>query len=470
MKCFIKRFFASFMLLSVMSLACAASDLTDDYFDIAQNYYKEGNTTKALEYVNQILAIENNNQQAIGLKIKLTPPTSNKALPNLEKPLIFDVPYVPSSNQTADTYYNQGLEQYKNKNYAAAEDNLKVAIQMSNNNFRAYNTLGLVYWAQSKLTDAMAAFEKANSINTAFTVPLENLSQIYKQIGDTEKSYAILLKAQNLNPKDFCAYMLLGDYYRDVDDYENSIKNYKEVIRINPKYNLAYLKIAKVRTDNMDFVASNATLNYYHGLNPKDDYVFYLMAKNYEYMNQYNKARESIYKAIQMNNCVEYRIELGKINYQTDDIQDALENFTSALNKNATSELYNYIGMCYYNLHEFNKAISNINKAISMPDTRVLYYYNLAKIYYTLKDNANYTKYMNMVKDFKPSNCQDYIDLSGILLDSESKNAAIYILNKGIECYPKVKELYLEKLKIYDLTDDLQGVGQTKLEMEQAFK
>ena len=60
--------------------------------------------------------------------------------------------------------------------------------------------------------------------------------------------------------------------------------------------------------------------------------------------------------------------------------------------------------------------------------------------------------------------------MSGILLDSESKNAALSMLNKGIDKYPKVKELYLEKLKIYDLTEDLQGIRQTKLEMENAFR
>lgn len=126
--------------------------------------------------------------------------------------------------------------------------------------------------------------------------------------------------------------------------------------------------------------------------------------------------------------------------------------------------------MCYFNLHDFNKAILNINRAISMPNTRVLYYYNLAQIYYTLKDNTNYLRYMNLVKDFQPGKWQDYIDLSGIFLDSDSKNSAILVLNQGIERYPKVKELYLEKLKIYDLTDDSQGAGQTKLEMEQVFK
>ena len=470
MKCFVKRIILGCALLSMMTISCHANDLTDDYFDIAQNYLKEGNKTKALEYVNQILEIEENNSQALGLKIKLTPPTTSKALPKLDRPLIFDIPYASTDNQTSDTYYKQGLDCYKNKDYAAAEDSLKVAIQMNGNNFRAYNTLGLVYWAQNKLDNAKNAFEAANALNNSFTIPLDNLAQVYKQTGELEKSYATLLKAQNQNQNDFCTYMLLGDYYRDVADYDNAIKNYKEVIRINPKYNLAYLKIAKARTDNLDFTGSNATLNYYHGLNPSDDYVYCLMAKNFMYMNQFNKAKESMYKAILMNNCREYRIELGKINYQTDDIQDALDNFSSALCSNSTSEVYNYIGMCYYNLHDFNKAITNINKAISMPDARVLYYYNLAKIYYTLKDNTNYTKYMDMVKNFQPTTCQDYIDMSGILLDSESKNAALSMLNKGIDKYPKVKELYLEKLKIYDLTEDLQGIGQTKLEMENAFR
>jgi len=470
MKRVVKRVILGCAIVSAMVLPCFASDLTDDYFDIAQNYYKEGNTEKALEYVNQILSIEDNNQQAIGLKIKLTPPAVSKNMPKLDKPLIFDVPYSDCSVPASDAYYKQGLECYRNKNYAGAEESLKISIQANSNNFRAYNTLGLVYWAQNKLDEAKNAFEKANSLNSAFTIPLDNLAQIYKQTGNMEKCYALLLKAQNLNPNDFCTYMLLGDYYRDTYDYENAIKNYREVIRINPKYNLAYLKIAKTKTENLDFTGSNETLNYYHGINPEDDFIYYLMAKNFVYMNRFDKARESIYKGILMNNCREYRIELGKINYQTDDIQDALDDFKSTLNSNSSSEVYNYIGMCYYNLHDFNKAITNINKAVSMPDSRVLYYYNLAKIYYTLKDNINYTKYMGIVKSFQPAECQDYIDLSGILLDSESKNAAISMLNQGIDKYPKVKELYLEKLKIYDLTNDLQGVGQTKLEMENAFR
>jgi tetratricopeptide (TPR) repeat protein len=159
-----------------------------------------------------------------------------------------------------------------------------------------------------------------------------------------------------------------------------------------------------------------------------------------------------------------------KINYKSEDIQEALDAFISSLGLDTSAEIYNYIGMCYYHLHYFNKAIFNINKAISMPDVRAVYYYNLAQVYYTLKDTTNYQRYMGLIKDFQPTKWQDYIDLSGIMLATESKNSAILMLNQGIEKFPKVKELYIEKLKIYDLTNDLQGVGQTKLEMENAFK
>lgn len=470
MDCFKKKLILGSVMLSLLTVPCYGNDLTDDYFDIAQNYYKEGNVQKTLEYINQILEIEPNNLQAIGFKVKLTPPTFSKKLPDVDKPLIFDVPYVPTGVTASDSYYKQGLESYRAKDYLTAEESLKAAIQADPNNFRAYNTLGLVYWADNKLNLAKEAFLKSNSINQSFTIPLDNLAQIYKQSGNNEKSYSTLLKAQELNSKDFCAYLLLGDYYRETEDYETALKNYREVIKINPKYSLAYLKIAKIKSDNIDFAGSNATLNYYLSINPKDDYAYYLMAKNYVYMNNFIKAKDSIYRAISMSNCREYRVELGRINYQNEDIQDALDAFNSSLTSDTPPEIYNYIGMCYYNLHDFNKAIININKAIAMPNNRVIYYYNLAQVYNTLKDTLSYNKYMGLVKNYQPNKFQDYIDLSGILLDSESKNSALLVINQGIEKYPKVKELYLEKLKIYDLTDDLQGINQTKLEMENAFK
>ena len=103
-----KSFFKSFVLCALLLLFAVpvfASELTDDLLDIAKNYYNEGNKSKTLEYVNQILAIEENNLDAIELKIKLNPPKISKPYPDIFKPLVFDVPYVKNSNQLVDGAY-----------------------------------------------------------------------------------------------------------------------------------------------------------------------------------------------------------------------------------------------------------------------------------------------------------------------------------------------------------------------------
>lgn len=469
-----KSFFKSFVMCSVLltfAMSVSANELTDDLMDIAKSYYNQGNTSKTLEYVNQVLAIEENNPVAIELKIKLEPPKINKPFPDIFKPLVFDVPYIKTSNASIDSAYEQGMFAYKNKEYLRAEECFKQAIKSGGqSNFRVYNTLGLVYWAQRKIDDAKSSFIKSNELNNAFTLPLDNLSQIYKQSGCFQDCKQILDNAINKNPKDFCAYLLLGDYYKSINNSEQALKNYREVININPKYFTAYYKIALVRTDTLDFTGAISTLNYYLKLNPADDYAYLLIAKNYQYTNEFDKAKEAIYKAIMISNSYEYRAELGKIFYYSGEMQNALDMFLQSVNKNSGAEVYNYIGMCYYNLRQFNKAITYLNKALGQTDYRIIYHYNLAKVYEALKDDISYERCMNSIRDYALETFQDYIDKANILFDCDSKNASINVLNEGIKKYPLVKELYLEKLKIYELSDDLSGVNATKNEMETVFK
>lgn len=447
-----------------------SNDLTDDYLDIAQNYYKDGDKGKASEYIERILEIDKNNIPALGLKIKINPPTISKNLSTKEKPAVFDIPYVSCGNSESDNFYNQGLSYYNAKDYMLAEENLKSSIQTTPENYRSYNTLGLVYWAQNKIDDAISAFEKSNSLCKSFTVPLDNLAQIYCQKNQQEKMFEVLNKSINQNPEDYCAYVLLGNYYREINKNKIALEKYGEAIKINPKYHCAYIKISDIKTENLDFSGSNLTLNHYLKINPSDDNAYYLMAKNYINMEDYNSAKASMYKAINLCNCREYREELGKIEYLNEDMEDALNSFNATLNNDTPAEIYNYIGMCYFNVHEFNRAITNINRAISSKNPRVLYYYNLAQVYYVLKDNTNYDRYMDIVKNFKPKTVEDYIDLSGIMLDCDSKNSALAVINKGIEKFPKSKKLYNEKIKIYNYTQDVKNAVQTKIEMETIFK
>ena len=47
-----------FLVFQQLNFACA-SELTDDYFDIATNYFNTNNYAKAIEYLDNIIKLEN---------------------------------------------------------------------------------------------------------------------------------------------------------------------------------------------------------------------------------------------------------------------------------------------------------------------------------------------------------------------------------------------------------------------------
>ena len=64
----------------------------------------------------------------------------------------------------------------------------------------------------------------------------------------------------------------------------------------------------------------------------------------------------------------------------------------------------------------------------------------------------------------------DYIDKSAIGLECFGKNYAIETINAGIKQYPKTKELYDAKLKIYTITSDQKGIETTEKKIKKLFK
>ena len=59
----------------------SASEITDDYFDIATNYFNTNNYAKAIEYLDNILKLEPDNLQAQTLRNKILPMTAVQPLP-----------------------------------------------------------------------------------------------------------------------------------------------------------------------------------------------------------------------------------------------------------------------------------------------------------------------------------------------------------------------------------------------------
>ena len=449
-----------------------ATELTDDYFDIATNYYSSNNYEKALEYLNEIIMLEPSNIQAKTLKDKILPPTVAENLAqaestakllntvsNPENIVIMDIPQtniVEKLNYNFDYYNTKGQEFYQKKEYDTAIEYFFKSINLNCRNPQAYNNLAMAYWQKNNKTLAIKYFKKANSLNRSYTQPLVNLSILYCQLGDEEKQLYYLKKAIMYNCNDYWAYYLLGDYYKSKGCYPKAINNLKEAIKISPKFSQAYLSIALCFFETEEFNYTLVALNEYKELNPCSDFANYMMARTNLVLCHYDNAKSDILSAIAINDTTEYQFELAKIEYYLEDYQTALDGFQLVLQKTNSAEAFNYVGLCNYKLKNIDVAIANFKKAIDLDGLRPIYYYNLAQCYKSMGDKKNYLKYVNTGTKITPINYQDFIDLSYIYYDNGNPNYALNTLNDAIKRYPSIKALYISKLKIYESLSDNQ--------------
>lgn len=446
-----------------------ANEITDDYFDIAMNYYNSNNLSKAIEYVEYILKIEPDNVQALELKNKINPKAPDRTqaevlqtaealnqVKSAESFVILNIPQadVAKMDYNSDYYNTKGQEFYKKKDYNSAIEYFFKAISLDKRNQQAYNNLAMAYWMKNNPKLAIKYLKRANFINRKYTQPLVNLSLIYKQLGDEKKQIYYLKKAIRQNPNDYWAYYLLGEYYKDKACYAAAIENYKESIKIDKKFSQAYLGLAMSFFEIEEFNYSILTMEQYLELVPESDFAMFMLARANLVLGQYETAKKYVQKAILISDKPEYEYELGKIEYYMENYQDAMEIFQQFLLKNTLAEAFNYIGLCNYKLKQMDAAILHFNRAIELDGLRPIYYYNLAQCYKSLGDKKNYAKNMNSATRITPINYQDFIDLSYIYFDNSNSSYAINTLNDAIRRYPDIKALYLSKLKIYEAIGD----------------
>jgi len=464
--------------LQLVSFA-SAGELTDDYFDIATNYFNSNNFAKSLEYLDLIMQIEPENLAAKTLRDKISPPAVDvskqtveaeqtepalKVVKSPENLVVLNVPQADTEKMAynSDYYNKKGQEFYSQKDYNTAIEYFYKSIKLNKHNAQAYNNLAMSYWLKNNTQVAIKYFRKAYSLNRNYTQPLVNLSNLYRQLGNSKVQVYYLKKAIKSNYNDYLAYYWLGNYYRSIGDYPDSIAYYKEVVKINPKFSQVYICLAMSFFETEDFNYTIMALSQYGEFYPDSDFAYYLSAKANLAMCHYVEAKTYIEKAIATNNNSEYQFELAKIDYAIEDYNSALDIFQKLVQANESAELFNYIGLSNYKLKNIDLAIANFNKAIQLDSMRPIYYYNLAQCYKSLGDKPNYSKNVNTATKINPINYQDFIDLSYIYYDNGNPSYAINTLNHAISKYPGVKSLYLSKLKIYEALNDNLHYNETK--------
>jgi len=285
-----------------------------------------------------------------------------------------------------------------------AEEKLNFILHSTENNFEVMHNLAYVYFKKNDFEKAVELAEKALTINARKKETYVLLSDTYAELNQPEKSFEILDRAINLGIKDQIILMsygnnlqrfgryqqainylnetvdnfkltdsdelfsLLSKCYYFENDKENALLNAEKAVSLNEENPTALEIKARITSDNGNFQEAVSLLNKALKNSKNKSEIYFMLAKNYNSLNDNEKSEKYYEKAIEYDkNNQEYHLEYIKFLTDTKQFKTANTKILSAIKLlGENSDLLNLQFLVKYNLAKENFYRYNIEETLEI--------------------------------------------------------------------------------------------------------
>jgi len=164
-----------------------------------------------------------------------------------EKALEIALKKVQQDPKNPDNLVDLGWAYLQNGEYNRAVAEIKKAINLDSQHFKAYFNLGLAYMQVEKWELAVDAFERCIAIQPNAYAPYLNIGIIYNQTGEYQKAIDKLKKAYELNRGQVEIIYNLGLAYEKMGNIEEAIRQYEGALTFTPDYAPALEGLKRLR-------------------------------------------------------------------------------------------------------------------------------------------------------------------------------------------------------------------------------
>lgn len=368
-----------------------------------------------------------------------------KALLNYEKALAI--------NPELSTLYVPVGVSYLNKGEVAKAD---VALQNAEKRGVAdaefYDLKGMTLYKQNRNAEAMAAFEKALSLDGRNATAKYYRAALLDRMNQPDQSLVAYRETVAIAPEYAPAWFDLGVISYNRGDYPNAEKSYKEAIRIDPDYNQAHLNLASTYRQMERYPEANAEYKLAEvGIKDNPDLYSewgYCLGKTNEWdksvarleqarklspaavddtnvgWGYYNsaqvdkqnkndaaanaklaKGRESLQAAVQKDPKLDAAyMNLGSTNNALGDFEAAVAALNVALSLRRDWVIaINQLGLGYRGLNNLSAAITQFNRVVTLDGNNVAGLFNLGSAQYAIGDKKGARRTQERLKKLNPN-------------------------------------------------------------------
>lgn len=151
---------------------------------------------------------------------------------------------IDSESTQPDPWHLSGAIAYQRGKNALAQRLIEQAIELNGEVADYHNNLGLTLGAQSNDAGAVAAFERALSLDKGHTKALLNLGGLERRQGNLAAALALGRRAVESAPDNRDTHNNLGNALKDAGFVDEAITVYRQGIEIDPDFALAHWNLA----------------------------------------------------------------------------------------------------------------------------------------------------------------------------------------------------------------------------------
>lgn len=209
--------------------------------------------------------------------------------------------------------YEAGKKAFNEKRYEAALASLEQVAREKSGFADVFNMLGFIYYHFSRHDDAVKALKRALEINPAYTEAALNLSIVYNETGNINKSREIYAQAKE-KAKDGQSYLdpyvkgklanmhaEIGYIYKDLGVYGEAVTEFKKALGMRPDFVDIKTELGIAYRGMKEYESSLAELQGAVNMRPELPLPRVQLGLTYYLMGDKEKAREEWAQALSLN-------------------------------------------------------------------------------------------------------------------------------------------------------------------------
>jgi len=265
------------------------------------------------------------------------------------------------------------------------------AIEVTQNNYVAYNSLGVAYSSLGRYQDEIESYKQAIRIEPDYADAYINLGNTYYEIGRYQDAAESYKQAIRIEPDNAKAHYNLGVSYKALGRWQDAVETYNQAIRIKPDYadayisrGVAYYKLGRYQ-DAIESYKQAITIM------PDCAEAHYNLGVAYAELGRWQDAIESYKQAIRINpDDAKAHYNLGVSYEALDRYQDAVETYKQVIRiKPDYADAYYNLGVTYCKLGRYQDAVEPYKQAIRIKPDFVLAHHNLGIVYFVTGDRES---------------------------------------------------------------------------------